>query len=62
MLDDLLAHLRRTACRDLVIQMAGSLDPEQHLPDAGYRQAQGDPADLDRAPFATNAAWTLGLP
>ncbi len=39
MLDVLLAHLR-TAHRDLVIQMAESLDPERRLPDAGYRQAQ----------------------
>ncbi len=48
MLDVLLAHLR-TAHRDLVIQMAESLSPERRLPDAGYRQVQGPPADLDRA-------------
>jgi hypothetical protein len=47
MLDVLLAHLR-TARRDLVIQMAESLSPERRLPDAGYRQAQGRPADQNR--------------
>jgi hypothetical protein len=40
--------------------MAESLDPERRLPDAGYRQAQGAPADLDRASEPRVPALPIG--